>query len=598
MPRLLLLALSIAAVTPVATPQAGTLSVQAIGIMSRAPRTGPVSGSGEIQLAAARNEWAPFQVVVSSTDELSVVDVQVPPFRGRPNGIRAVIYRETFIQVTEPTPFSPYPPGWYPDALIPAHHPTTGEPLGGLVYDAVPFSLPASANQPLWIDLHVPTDTTPGVYRSAITVSAGAEKVTLPVTLTVWAFTLPETPTLRSSFWMADYQMDTFYGLSWDTDAAALYQITRRYYDVLPEHRLMPTRPVDTQPVTDSSTGRPVYDAVYPGLDSVLDNLRHYLDDNHASAINIPLRSWWPFAEPLTTDREQAIQWVSDILALFAEHGWQDAPYAYLFDLDEPNTADAYDLVRQWGVFFDEIEARTGRSIPMLVTEHPIPDDPDWGSLVGSVDIWVPCCDTVWWSDDHLGESVVADRLAAGDEVWWYTALAGASGPWWPEHGYPTVIAGDNAPIWQIDYPPLNYRIAPWFADLYGFTGILYWHVACWSADPWNDPLTYRTSNGYGYNGEGMLVYPGRADEIGFDGPVPSIRLKWLREGMEDHTYLTLLRRAGESAFVADQLERVARTMGDWEEDPAMWIDARQALGERLHAIATSPRRAAGRAAR
>lgn len=86
---------------------------------------------------------------------------------------------------------------------------------------------------------------------------------------------------------------------------------------------------------------------------------------------------------------------------------------------------------------------------------------------------------------------------------------------------------------------------------------------------------------------DGMLVYPGLSNEIGFDGPAPSMRLKWLREGMEEYEYFRLLIDQGEEAFALDKLHEVARNMGDWEEDPAVWEAVRIDLGERLHALAS-----------
>ncbi len=108
--------------------------------------------------------------------------------------------------------------------------------------------------------------------------------------------------------------------------------------------------------------------------------------------------------------------------------------------------------------------------------------------------------------------------------------------------------------------------------------------MANWSADPWTDPANF-ISGDFTYNGDGMLVYPGRVDEIGFDGPAPSMRLKWLREGMEEHEYFRMLIDLGHEQFALQKLHEVARNMGDWEEDPAAWNAVRFVVGERLDAL-------------
>ena len=64
-------------------------------------------------------------------------------------------------------------------------------------------------------------------------------------------------------------------------------------------------------------------------------------------------------------------------------------------------------------------------------------------------------------------------------------------------------------------------------------TGLLYWSVNYWTKNPWEDPANTK----WGQNANGSLMYPGP------DGPVDSIRLEALRDGLEDYEYLYLLRQ-------------------------------------------------------
>ena len=72
--------------------------------------------------------------------------------------------------------------------------------------------------------------------------------------------------------------------------------------------------------------------------------------------------------------------------------------------------------------------------------------------------------------------------------------------------------------------------------------GMSYWRQV---EDPWADPWTYGRPARV-YNGEGTLVYPGRA--VGCDGVAPSLRLKALRDSIEDYEYLAILERLGLAA--------------------------------------------------
>ncbi len=65
----------------------------------------------------------------------------------------------------------------------------------------MPFDLPANETHGFWVDLYVPAETPPGEYRGVYRVTAeGGKSLDVPVTLTVWNFTLPPTPTLVTAF--------------------------------------------------------------------------------------------------------------------------------------------------------------------------------------------------------------------------------------------------------------------------------------------------------------------------------------------------------------------------------------------------------------
>jgi hypothetical protein len=80
------------------------------------------------------------------------------------------------------------------------------------------------------------------------------------------------------------------------------------------------------------------------------------------------------------------------------------------------------------------------------------------------------------------------------------------------------------------------------------------------------------------------LFYPGRPDRIGgkSDIPIESIRLKLIREGMEDYEYLAMLARLdGRQAAdrFADQIVQKAYL---WESRPEVFLQVRKELGESL----------------
>jgi len=64
--------------------------------------------------------------------------------------------------------------------------------------------------------------------------------------------------------------------------------------------------------------------------------------------------------------------------------------------------------------------------------------------------------------------------------------------------------------------------------------------------------------------------------------PCPTIRLKWLRDGVEDYEYIQMLKAKGETSFVNSTAASVATSWRTWSKDPAALEAARMRLGEKL----------------
>jgi len=83
-----------------------------------------------------------------------------------------------------------------------------------------------------------------------------------------------------------------------------------------------------------------------------------------------------------------------------------------------------------------------------------------------------------------------------------------------------------------------------------------------------------------------MLVYPGQ--QVGVQGVVASMRLKWVRDGVEDYEYMEILKSLGK----VEQAMQIARSVGpdwtNWTRDPGAIVSARQKLGETINKIMSS----------
>lgn len=547
--RIPLCTLLTAALLTVSCPKLalGGMSVGLTNSLVRIRPNDTAIGGKSIMLKTARNEYEPFQVVVRAEQAgLKDVQVQVSELRrdrrNRIAGSQLTLYREHYVEVKTPSPKSKDGTGWYPDALIPFVNPIDGQPLRNSRFQGAPFDVSPGADQPVWVDVFVPRDAAPGIYKGSVIVTAlNEKKITLPVQLTVWDFTLPETPSMRANF--GGFGNRVAGAEKVKAGSPEFRDLETRYADALAMHRICPLIPNYLYPRVNSDG------TIEPGETHAA--LKQWMQRFHVTGF--PLRLLGD--DPCGKDRERNLTFLRATYRYLKENGWDK--YAYIYVLDEPNDAAAYEQVRQRSKLIHEAE----RGIKVLCTEQPTPQEPAWGTLVGSVDIWVPL-----WT--LFEEGPADERLAAGEELWSYTALCQGG-------------KNRDTPYWEIDFPLLDYRIPAWMSWRYGITGLLYWTTVYWqkAGDVWTNPATYGEGR-YAYNGEGSLFYPGA--ELGFSGPVASLRLKQIREGMEDYEYLKLLADSGQKADADELARKLAASWTEWNTEPAALYAAREEIARRL----------------
>jgi PKD repeat protein len=283
-----------------------------------------------------------------------------------------------------------------------------------------------------------------------------------------------------------------------------------------------------------------------------------YLIDNYG--LNCTDLGFWSAANIRTGHMDPAPP-VEDIQQAITTH--QPDLYLYNYTADEvyiTGNTIFFDLLQEWARHLHQA------GVDNLVVMPPVSALRDDGSGTGrsAVDIWVllPKVYDVFVYD-------VYEALRKGDRAWSYNAL----------------VQDNYSPKWEIDFAPINFRIQPGFINQsLDLTGLLYWAVDEWTADTWNSPTA-----GYGdhYPGEGQLVYPGT--EAGLVGVAPSMRLKYLRDGVDDYDYIQLLKDRG----YGDWALSIARTVGPnwsgWTRDPGALEAARLELGNMLDSLPAAP---------
>ncbi|MHB8898659.1 MAG: DUF4091 domain-containing protein [Thermoguttaceae bacterium] len=477
------------------------------------------------EIVAARNEFEPLRVIVRAGDKaLSDVRVEAAALVGPAGRIEAsnvALFREHYIDVFKPSPRSKAPTGWYPDALVPLAGGTDAPQT-----PPAPMSVEAGTNQGIWADVYVPRDTAPGEYSGPITVTADGAKIgSVPVKVRVLPFTLPDTIAVRSNFGSLGSGLARHLGM--DTDSKEFAAVEDRYIDTLLAHRAIPSSLGNVWPkwtpeggIDDSASG---------------ERLRMMVEERHVNSLCVP------FA--YRSEPEKCRAYLRDMGAYLKAKGWLDLAYIYMED--EPNDAEQYETVRKQGEMIRE------SGIRRMCTEQTVTSNPEWGNLYGAVDIWCP----LWCLYD---EPTARQRQELGEEIWTYTALCQGKG---------------TAPFWQIDFAPVHFRAPFWVNWHYDAKGFLYWSSIYWGKDqdPWTRPH-FRDS----FWGEGMLLYPGKT--VGLAGPAPSIRLKLVREAMEDFEYMTLAAGQGHKAEVDQIVDGLVSSFDQWSQTPDDYRAARAKL--------------------
>jgi hypothetical protein len=528
-------------------------------------------GDRTVEVHAARNEWVSFQVLLRGDEPVRAVRLEAGELRGPEKTLLGLsesrCYRQHQLHLETGTyRNSAFEPDWYPDPLIPFAHPVVGRRLEAARFAAVPFDLPADETHGFWVDLYVPAAALPGDYQGVYhVISDDHGEVEIPVTLTVWDFALPSTPTLVTAFGSPAQRMRGYYrDKAGERQPADWPAVESQCAQLLSEHRINATPP--------SELLRPVLqdDGSFRIPSRQVQALRDFVDRYHVNAVQVPHPSG--VVKDPQTERDKLRAW----LAAFdwAAHELDRPGLVFFVYLkDEPNTEEDYRYVQKWGRAIREAES----TVQVMVVEQTWTEpgkggaDSAWGDLYGSVDIWCPLFSL------HRPQSA-AKRKALGETIWTYTALC----------------QGESTPWWHIDYPLLNYRVPAWMAWRDGMKGLLYWGgMSHWrqTDDPWVQAPIYIGSGalqqgrkGILFNGEGSLVYPARA--AGYDGIVPTVRLKALRDGIEDYEYLAILSRRGKSDEAAGIVRRLTDSWFQWDKDAAAYEKARAELASMIESTA------------
>lgn len=409
--------------------------------------------------------------------------------------------------------------GSYPDILFP------DTPVD------VPQDLDA---QPFFITVRTMPDTAAGDYAGMIRVEADqCPALDIPLNVHVWDFALSDETHLKTSLWMSEGQIASFYKFT----EGIPFDVRKRWYDYHLHRRI-----------------GPVKDFPLSGGDRVEDF--EYLIGRGMNSFFLPLPGHLPDERrPKFADRLRETE------AILDAKGWKDL--AYLYTRDELSVMGRHEIPE--AVEFSQWVHTVAPDIPRLQTSPPE------HALIGVADVWCPLI-------DHFDPAMLKDRMNQGERLWFYTV--------W---GRPGIMIEFPA----TDHRIMFWQCWKYGAEGFLYWGTTHWALNMTTDQRWPEIPWIPWNSQPGHNGCGYLLYPGpNAEPFGSirmeivrDG-IEDYEYFWLLRDLLANVGDRLpeeLRERAESILAVDP--QVVVDNKNFTVDPVRLLEARENLAQTIEAV-------------
>ena len=589
-----------------------------------------------VNIRCAANERQSFQLLLHAKDDgVTLTGSEVADFKGNGHRIPSSavsVRRVEFVPIRKSSYITP------------------GRILGEIGDPLVPIGArrltPEAGTTALWFTVAVAPGTPAGVYSGETTLRvAGAEPVSVPLSLEVYDFDLPEYSTFRSNLGLqyvskllsnredARNMLD-YHGLGqeWPRDKPAMKRLAWAYYDVMVDNKFTPktvalyseidmnwTPPPDGYNVDRPDNFFELHDWDFTEFN---ETLRHFIDEKKCNNIclthtdpsscnlfqQLPgKRLKGPEYAPHHTMGWQTFREITRVVWGKKKHDgyqdtsievtqkqWDDLVLKYYRRMAK--NLDEHGWLDKTHILIDETEnnARLMHFLKLLKS------DPLTAKIRTAACI------------QGLG-LVHKDSHVFGGKEWDFRGLLDIYVPemdenydrWmdylWTDHElersrdqlWPYLVTSSRL---AIDTPGINNRIVGLDIFNRGGSGLLIWETTGWdhlygdSRNPWQDPYTRHANGSLAYfyppNGNGLPSEP--------DFTItPSLRLETYREAIDDYEYARLLedlvaagRRAGrdvpEGETVLNDIKRFFDSNTHWSQNDAWYLEMRDRMARAI----------------
>ena len=446
-----------------------------------------------------------------------------------------------------------------------------------------------------WFSVDVPITQPAGVYQGVVTIDLPAgDDIQIPVEINVWDVTIGRKQNFQTSYNLFRMCLRNYYGGDWDDPTTVQY---RQWLQFCVDYRVSP---VDMS-LNESSSHRFVkitrkLDRSWEFDFSLFNAYIDYCYNNGARNFNIG-DLYWHFWKPfygydevtgtyktfnlLSSQYEDVFaQYISEAAIQYRMDGprpYENMAFFYAFDELHPGMPE---ILLECTTRHDRVE-ENWPALHTLTTSEPR----RYPSYEDHLDIWCGKIPNYY----TYTEPEVARLRAKGNDFWTYVT------------GY--------APPYcnlEINEPGIEHRMMFWQNWVEDIDGFLHWGLNVWPhyrrPNPWvgeiameanYDKWPNRAWDDGGWviqeytDGGGYLIYPSP------EGPVASIRLEMMRDGLEDwellNTLDSLIERAAQGGVAQNKLTIAQNAMvlddtvtgfNIYSTDPAVLENRRGQIGQ------------------
>ena len=457
-----------------------------------------VAPSATWEIPLAQNEREGAQMIVYAFENLKNAKVIIKKFPSKSDGTKIAnaelsVHPVGYVFCEQPR-YSVERTGYQPDPI--------------LEY-ASKLDMKSKTFQSYYFEVKTSNKTAAGIYKGALELTAnGIKPIEIPFSIKVYGFALPDGTPYHQAMARGATRLGPWKKLAQSTSAQkAFYEKCMKFYV---DYRLSP-------------------DSLYRQNAPSLIEAKKILKNKGGIFNIIYIKPYGPDKQGKYPKeiRKHIFAELKRMVPEYRRAGILNKAYIYAFDETGP---DKIGVMRD---ILSEVK-KAYPNIPILTTSQ----DSTYGIKFGVdkyVDMWCPLTCRI-----PLTQQAVDAAIKRGKKIWWYTCIS-------PRMPYANFF---------VEAPAIDSRLLMGMMTWkYKAAGFLYYSMAMWrdyklnkngkwtySIRTWpmkGAPLT--NWPGYSWrdsNGDGNWVYPSE------NGPIPSLRLKNIMDGLEDYYYLKLLRQA------------------------------------------------------